>query len=444
MRIGIIGGGITGLTASYELSKKGHEVEIFEAEASAGGIAGVFSTDGYNLEKYYHHFFKSDMHIISQLAELGLQDRLLWKESSMGYYTDNKAYEFGTPASLLKFKPLPLADKLRFGMSVLKLMGTKDWRSLEEVTAKEWLVRNAGEKAFEKVWKPLLITKFGEQYDKVSMAWMWGKIRLRGSSKEKGKEVLGYIDGSTRMLFERLEEKLKANGAKLHLNSRVIGIKKNSAGFSLQTEQCRGEQCSPARETTNYNKIIAAIPLPVFGKLAENMLPGDYMDKIRSIEHTAVVCMVLVLKRSFGRFYWLNIGDESIPFGGLIEHTNLLDKSIYNNRHILYISNYLYKTGKFYGMGSEELLQEYIPYLRRINPEFDESWVEGVCTFRDEYAQPIIKCGYSRLKPGFQTPIEGLYTAHMCNIYPEDRGVNYAVRDGKAVAAHIMCNVKES
>ena len=432
MRIGIIGCGITGLTAAYMLAKKGHEVELFEAAAAVGGIAGAVQMDGFYLEKYYHHFFKSDKHIISLLDELGIGSELSWLESRMGYYSDNMVYEFGTPLSLLKFKPLPVMDKFKFGMSVLRLMGIKDWRTLEQVTAKEWLVENAGEKAFEKVWKPLLVTKFGEQYDSISMAWFWGKIRLRGTSKENGREVLGYINGSSNLLFERLTESLENNGAKINLNCRVESIKKDGAGFTLLTQQCRGEQCSPSKDS--FERIIAAVPLPIFGKLAESILPENYIDKISAAEHTSVICMVLMLKKSFSRYYWLNIGDESIPFGGLIEHTNLLDKSSYNNKNVLYISNYLYKDSKLYAMSSEELLKEYIPHLKKINPEFNESWVEGVYTFRDEYAQPIIKCGYSKIKPEFETPVAGLFTASMCNIYPEDRGVNYAVRDGRAVA----------
>jgi protoporphyrinogen oxidase len=436
MRIGIIGCGITGLTAAYVLTKKGHEVELFEEAATVGGIAGVEQMDGFYLEKYYHHFFKSDKHIISLLEELGIGSELLWRESKMGYYTDDMAYEFGTPQSLLKFKPLPFMDKFKFGMSVLRLMRIKDWRPLEQVTAKEWLMENAGEKAFEKVWKPLLVTKFGEQYDSISMSWFWGKIRLRGASKESGREVLGYINGSSSFLFERLTQSLEDSGVKINLNCRVQSIKKDREGFTLLTQQCRGEQCLPSNGS--FERILAAVPLPIFGKLAASILPENYIDKISAVEHTSVVCMVLMLKKSFSRFYWLNIGDESIPFGGLIEHTNLLDKSEYNNKNILYISNYLYKDSKLYGMSSEELLKEYIPHLKKINPEFDESWVEGVYTFRDEYAQPIIKCGYSKMKPEFETPVAGLFTASMCNIYPEDRGMNYAVRDGRAVAMCIM------
>lgn len=282
--------------------------------------------------------------------------------------------------------------------------------------------------AFEKVWKPLLVTKFGEDYDKVSMAWFWGKIKLRGTSKENGREVLGYIDGSSSLLFDSLERKLRDNGVKINLNTNIKAISRSGEGFAIETQQ----------GVASCDKVIAAVPLPVFGELAGSMLPQDYIKKIGAIKYTSVVCMLLIMKKSFGSFYWLNIGDESIPFGGLIEHTNLLDKSLYNNKNLLYISNYVYSDDKYYSMSDAELFREYLPHLKKVNPEFDESWVESIHTYRDEYAQPVIKCGYSKLKPTFETPVPGLYTASMCNIYPEDRGVNYAVRDGIAVAKLII------
>ena len=291
MRIGIVGGGMTGLTAAYELAKKGHEVELFEAADTVGGIAGAVQIDGFYLEKYYHHFFKSDTHILSLLEELGLGRRLLWKKSRMGYYSGDKVYAFGTPQSLLKFKPLNFYDKFRFGLSVLGLMAIKDWHALENVTARDWLVANAGEKAFEKVWKPLLVTKFGEEYDKVSMTWMWGKIRLRGTSKENGQEVLGYIDGSSSVLFERLTEVLQKKGVKINLNCKVEAIKKAGETFTL----CRGGDWLSKNNHLTFDRVLAAVPLPIFGELAAEILPKDYIDNISSIEHTSVVCMVLIL-----------------------------------------------------------------------------------------------------------------------------------------------------
>lgn len=427
MKIGIIGGGITGLTAAYELAKRNFQVEILEESNELGGIAGTFHLQGKNLEKYYHHYFKSDKYLISFLNEIGLEDSLKWHNTRMGYFTDLNLYDFGTPVSLIKFKPLGYIDKLRFGISVLKLMGTNNWKALEETTASRWMEHYAGKKAFENVWKPLLITKFGEDYDKISMAWLWGKIKLRGSSKEHGKEALGYLDGSNSILLDEIRHRLENMNASIITGCRVESAVKKDR-YLLNTSKGGFE----------YDIVLSTVPLPVSINICSDILPPEYIDSMKCIEYTSTSCMVLTLDRQFTKYYWINIGDESIPFGGLIEHTNMLPPEEYGGNHILYISDYMYSCNPLYMMDCSELLREYIPYLKRVNHSFDESWIKDAVLFKDEYAQPVIKMRYSQKKPEFTTPVEGLFIANMCNIYPEDRGVNYAVRDGMRVAAEII------
>lgn len=426
MKIGIIGAGITGLTAAYELSKRNMDVAVLEARPETGGIAGTAEYDGVMIEKYYHHFFKSDDHIISLIKELGIGDELKWYKSSMGFFSGEKLYDFGTPLSLLKFKPLHFWNKIRFGMAVLKILGINDHTSLEYVTAHEWILKNAGRGVYESIWRPLLVSKFGEQYKDISMAWLWGKIKLRGTSKENGREVLGYIRGSNKVLLNKLEKELKNRGIDIVLNCSVKSISK-SDGLMIET----------SKGSFQFDRIICTTQLPTFLNIARHILPESYIKEKGKIEYTSVVCMILILNRPFTKYYWLNMGDESIPFGGLIEHTNLLNRRDYNNNHILYISNYLYKDSPYYSMSENELLSQYIHHLKKVNPGFEESWVKKILLFKDEYAQPVIERFYSKIKPDFTTPVEGLYTAGMCNIYPEDRGMNYAVRDGIRVAEYI-------
>lgn len=429
MKIAVIGSGITGLAAAYELSKAGHHVEMLEKDSAAGGIAGTFGYDGFNLEKYYHHFFKSDKYTMELLKELGIQNKIHWLRSSMGFFIDGKCYDFGTPVSLLKLKPLSLWDKFKFGTATLKILGESDWKKLENITASEWILKNASKGVYDKIWKPLLATKFSEQYRDIAMSWLWGKIKLRGNSKENGKEVLGYIEGSEQLMIDRLLERLQEKNASVYYNCQVDSIMRNG---KLKV-RCGDKEME-------YDKIICTVPLPQFLKMAVEVLPQGYVKGLSSIEYTAVSCTILMLDRQFSKYYWLNIGDENIPFGGLIEHTNLLGTEEYGGRHILYISNYLYKSSPYYSMNEEELLNAYTPYLKRINPGFTKDWVKDVLVFRDEWAQPIIKKGYSIIKPGYETPVPGLYIANMCSIYPEDRGVNYAIREGIACARAAMDN----
>ena len=147
--------------------------------------------------------------------------------------------------------------------------------------------------------------------------------------------------------------------------------------------------------------------------------------------------MVLFMKKPFMKFYWLNNGNKDIPFGGLIEHTNFIDKKYYDNKHVLYISNYMYENDPLYSISKNELFKKYVPMLKTINQDFDPKNVERIEVFKERYAQPIITKNYSKIIPNFKIQEENIFIASMPQIYPEDRGLNYAIRLGIEVAKQI-------
>jgi protoporphyrinogen oxidase len=433
MKIAIVGGGFTGLAAAKKMLEAGHDITIIEKQPRLGGVASSINYEGTKLEIFYHHIFTSDKDIIALIKELGLQQELQWLESKMGFFVDGQIYEFGTPKSLLTFKPLPLVDKIKFGLSVLKLQSINDWRPLESITAKEWLLKYAGARAFSICWEPLLRAKFGEMYDKISMAWFWGKIKLRGStrSEAKTKEMLGYMKGS----FERLGEKLIE-----HLTNKGVLFKLNSNVVDISSTQQQARITYKDQEEEIYDRVLLTVPLPLVPTLVSG-LPADYVSNISQIQYTAVICSILKLKRAFSDIYWLNMGDPTIPFGGLIEHTNMVKDPAYNGKHILYISNYTFVNDPLYTADSATIMQEYMKHLKKINPDFSEDMIEEVQHFKSAYAQPIILCNYSSIKPDFETPLESIYIANMTHIYPEDRGMNYAIQTGYQVAEKILGGV---
>ncbi|NQU04619.1 MAG: FAD-dependent oxidoreductase [Calditrichaeota bacterium] len=179
MRVGVIGGGITGLTVAYELLKSGHEVVIVESEEQLGGLAGVVKMGDKYIERYYHHFFKTDTELISLLNELELSDDVAWLESQIGYYHDENVYKFGKPADLLKFEPLNWLDKLKFGFSVLYFQKKSTWGDLDDISISDWFKKYRSVKVYEKIWKPLLKAKFGADYRSIAASWLWGRIHPR-------------------------------------------------------------------------------------------------------------------------------------------------------------------------------------------------------------------------------------------------------------------------
>jgi len=428
-RVGIIGGGVAGLTAAYRLLQRGHEVHVFEAGDSWGGLVRTFDVGGGRLECFYHHIFTTDTTIVALLQELGLSPRLVWRDSKVGIYYQGRLYPFVTPIDLLRFTPVGLVDRLRLGLMGLYLRRQRDGERFLRVTARQWVSRFAGERNWQVVWGPLFRGKFGDMGDQVSMIWLWNKVRLRFSSRRGGplqKEVLGYLLGSFGLLVDELVARVRALGGHLHASSpveRVVVEDGRATGVRLADGSFL-----PA------DAVVATVANRIFLRLVPEV-PPDYAALCQGIPYQDALCLVLALRRPLTRFYWLNINDRGFPFLALVEHTNFIGPENYGGHHVLYISNYLEKGHRYFDLSEEELWREYRPYLARINPDFDDSWVVERWLFKGPDAQPVFTVENAGRVPPHRTPIAGLYLANMSQIFPEDRGQNYSIRLGEQVAA---------
>lgn len=436
MKVGIIGAGAAGLAAAYELTLAGVEVSVYEKASFVGGQASTFDVESTPLERGYHHLFTSDTDILALMSEIGLSDRMEWYESKVGIFYDGKIFNLVTPLDLLKFSPLSIIDRIRMGLVTMILKTKKDWESLETVTTDEWIKTWAGKRVYEVVWGPLLRGKFGDRhYTEIGMPWFWGKIHTRFASRGKNmaKELLGYPKGSFGEIFDTLTKKIELMGGTVKLStgvSKIIIEKGKAVGLSIESN-------SKQEVTQRFDAILSTTPSFVFPKLVPKM-PKEYEERLTTVQYMSAVLIILILDRPLTNVYWLNVADRSIPFVGVIEHTNMIDSSFYGGKHIVYLSNYLNIDHRLYQMDHKQLLEEYLPHIKKINPDFEESWIEKTYYHKVGAAQPIIGINYSQRIPSHKTPFEGLYLANTTQIYPEDRGTNYSVRMGREVAKLLL------
>ncbi len=424
--IAIVGAGLAGLTAALRLTEAGYRVRIFERYAKPGGLARALEVGGEPLEAFYHHLFTTDSHYIDLAEELGLADDIEWLPSRMGIWTDGRLWNFGTPMSLLRFHPLGFADKLRFGLSTLWLQRQEDPTPFESVTAADWIRRHQGEQTWRTVWGPLLYQKFAEDAEKVAMVWLWRKISLRGRSRSRSGmgERLGYMRGSFMALVEALSARIEARGGSFHLTRPVRRLERDSRGFAIETRH----------ETFRADRVLVAAPVPDHLEIAGHLLADDERTNLEQLRATGAICTILELSESLTPYYWLNIADRDMPFGGLIEHTNYIPATRYGGRVLLYISNYLFLDHPLYRAGKKAVLETYLPHLKRINPAMEPSWILASHHFRADYAQPVVTVDYRGQVPDMRTSVSGLYLCSMAQIFPEDRGQNYAIAYGDRVA----------
>jgi protoporphyrinogen oxidase len=429
LRVAIVGGGVAGLTASYRLLQAGHDVALYEAAPELGGLVRTFDAGGEPLEAFYHHIFMTDTHIVDLINELGLGERLVWKDSKVAFYHGGKLWPFVTPLDLLRFGPLPLPDRIRLGLAGLWLRRQENWHGYESITAWEWVRKYAGQNALDVIWGPLLRGKFADQAEEVAMAWLWSKIRLRFSSRKTGasqREQLGYVMGSFGVYLRELEKRIRAAAAvETSAPVKKITVSGGARVDGLELEDGR---------RVDVDAVIACIPSERFLPMAPN-LGADYERRVKAARWQWALCYVLALKHQLTPQYWVNISDADTPFIALIEHTNFIEKERYGGNHMLYLSNYLTPNHEWFSLTDEELDSLYLPHLSKFNPNFDRDWIVNRWVFKGQNAQPVIRCHYRDDLPDHRTPVPGLYLANMQQIYPEDRGQNYSIRMGNQVAA---------
>lgn len=428
--IGVIGGGFGGLAAAYDLARAGHRVIVFEADSELGGLAGTFPAGGTRLEKFYHHWFTNDRHVMELIQELGLADSVHIRPTATGMYYANSLFRLASPLDVLRFTPLSLINRVRLGLLVLKARRTRDWKRLDTISAADWLRDLAGPEVYRVVWEPLLRGKFCDDAEDVSAAWFWAKLVLRGGSRGKGgNENLAYFTGGFQALADHMAAEIGRMGGQIRKSTPVTG---------LDVRQGRIAGLQMRDETVPCDAVVSTAAFPILAHLVKPHVEAGYAQQLNDVKYLANICLVLLLDRSLSSLYWMNVNDPGFPFVGIIEHTNFEPPETYEGQHVVYLSKYLPPSDALYRMADDDVLSFALPHIQRMFPQFRAEWVRSAHVWRAPYAQAVVSRGYAARLPGRRSPIDGLYVSTMAQIYPEDRGTNYAIREGRETARQIL------
>jgi protoporphyrinogen oxidase len=426
MKIAIIGAGFGGMAAAFDLQKAGHKVTIFEAADYAGGLASGFKELHWNwsVEKFYHHWFQTDKPMLDLIRELGWEDRVLFPRPLTVMYHDGQFYPFDSVLKMALFPGLGWGlDKIRFGFVGLFLRLTNNWKALEKITADSWMLKWAGKNVYQKMWEPLLVGKFGPYYKDVNMAWMWARIKARTTR-------LGTFQGGFQKFADDFAERLRMMGVEIRLQTRVKFVKP-APDKGLLVD---------AGLIESFDRVLVTTSPYLLSRICPD-LPENYLQGLLKLKSMGAVVMVLSLKRQLSEkgYYWFNLPkEEGYPFLALVEHTNFVSTENFGGEHIVYAGDYLEEGHEYFSISKNELLERFMPAFKKFNPAFDKDWINKVWVFSTNYAQPVPLVNHSKNIPPIETPIRGLYFASMSQVYPWDRGTNFAVEIGRRAARLIL------
>jgi protoporphyrinogen oxidase len=376
-------------------------------------MASSYSIDGYHIEKYYHHIFTGDKELISLIEELGLSHKLEWLRGSTGYYFDGRIYPMNTPFEILK--ALPLMDVLRLTRLVLKARTIKDTAPYDDITAKEWIINTAGESVYNNFFLPLLSSKFGNNKEKVSAAWLLGRVRIRSNRGAKG-ERLGYMREGFHALIEAMAGNIRKRGGRIRYGN---ASKIETANGAVQGVIVDGE-------LIECDRVISTLAPIVLEKIIDTGLLGLDLN----IGYQGTACALFGLTgKIMDDVYWLNIKDN-VPFGAVIEHTNFAPISDYGE-HLMYVTSYFQDADSVLWKSSdEEVIEIYLKGLEKLFHGFREK-VKWWRLRRDMDTAPVYEVGYGKKVLPYKTNIRGLYLAGMFSgaNYPE-RSMNGSIKAG--------------
>lgn len=407
MRIGVIGGGISGLTVAWELQKRGHDVALFEKAPSAGGLISTFDCAGIPIEKFYHFLCRNDDGYVMLCEELGIADRIRWVPSRTGFYYDGKLWPFSTPIDLIRFTPLSFIERIRFGLFALEARFRSEWKQLDAIPARPWLIDRIGQRAYDMIWDPLLAFKFGNRHESISAAWVWHRVHRVARSKGR----MGYLEGGSALLLDTLLDRIRKDGVDVRESCGVSKMHCDESGVQgIDLEDGGTYEC---------DAIVSAAPLHIVHKLLPEKFT-NFREAIDAVDYIGVVCAVYRLKKRVTNNFWLNIHDPRMKCNGLIEFTNL-NPVAPNGESIVYVPYYIATDAPFYSLSDEEIHEQSFSYIQMVQPKISGGDIIAHNVFRAPFAQAICTVNFLETRPRASGVIPNFYMLDSVYQYPEDR-----------------------
>lgn len=421
MRIGIIGGGLMGMAIAARVAASGHRTVLFERAPQPGGLATWHDFGPFTWDRFYHVILPTDSELIAFIGELGLEGELHWTPTQTGYYVDRHFYSLSSNIDFLRFPPLSLWNKFRLAATIIYCSRISDWRALEQVTVEDWLVRTCGRSTFEKFWKPLLLAKLGVNYKRVSAVFIWSYIKRLFSARDASaqKEHLGYVSGGYHRVFRQVESRIAASGGEIRLRSVVEAVRPGrDRGMEIR--------CDGGSEP--FDKVIFTGPTNVLRDTAHPALV-DVPAGGRDVEYLGVVCMAVVTRRPFTPYYVLNIGDETVPFTGVIGMSTVVDSGQTAGLHLTYLPKYVLSTDPLLGASDDDIRRSFLPALSAMYPDIEDKGVESVHINRAVKVQPLQVLGYSSLVQPARTRHPDFYVVNTAQFVNNTLNNNEVIRN---------------
>jgi protoporphyrinogen oxidase len=412
-RIGIVGGGVLGVTLALRLAEAGADVTLLERGSQVGGLAATFDFGGHQVDRFYHVITPADSRMIEMAEEVGLGDQLRFQGVGAGFYADGEMHDFNGVGDLLRFSPLSPLARLRLGMFVAQCQFRGTPEKLDRVPLEDWLRRQCGRQVVERIWKPLLATRFDGDPSGLPATYLWARTRRMSGARDKktsGGEAMGHIVGGHQRLIDAMVDRARSLGVEIVTDAPVSGLTTAEDG-SVTGVRLDGE-------TLYFDLTIPTLQPPALRFL----LPERHQSLLAPYPERwlGCVCVIVKVKRSLLPYYAVNIVEDT-PLTSAVETTQVIGTDHTDGHHLVYMPKYCAPDAPEQSEDDESIYRRFTDYLARLSPGFSRDEVVDWTVQRAKLVEPVHQLradrGPLRMAP-IWPGVEGLALASNAQIYP--------------------------
>lgn len=405
--VGVVGGGILGMTTALRLAEAGVKVSVYERAPDLGGLVGSFDFDGRPVDRFYHVNLPTDDRVLGLAEELGLRDRFRFRPTKVGFYGDGRLFSMTTPKEFLTFPLLSMPQRVRLAAFVARCQLIRSHEQLDALPLVEWLERTNGKRVTERLWRPLLDSKFDGQYDDLPATYIWARTKRMSKTRDKsGAEVMGWLEGGYTTLIDAIERRVRELGGEIHPSTQVDQIAGSESGATGIVVE---GQYRP------FDFVLCTLAPPQAASvLAPNLKRHAHAERFR---YLGVACLLLRTTRSISPYYHLNITDRRVPLTTIVETTHVVDPE-HVGGHLLYITRYVDPSSELHERPAEEVEAELLRHARTIFPALTDDVIVSRKVQRARITEPVHLVGGAANIPEL-FPAPGLALASLAHVYPE-------------------------
>ncbi|WCB95827.1 hypothetical protein DSM104299_04578 [Baekduia alba] len=425
--IGIVGGGLLGVGVAYRLACQGESVTLYERDARLGGLAGTTDLGGYDVDRYYHAVLPTDDRVLALAKEMGIgDDEIRMRRLGVGFFHDGELASMSTPKELLTFPGLAMRDRLALIVFVARCQLLKDNAALEDIPLEPWMRKMAGDRLWDRLWRPLLESKFDGRYHDLPATYLWSRMRRTAGTRDRsGQEVMGWIHGGYQELVDRLGREVQRRGGRIRTSTTVSAI---------PSQDGRALGVVVDGQLHAHDLVLTTQLRPALdGMLSEELRDVLGPDRNR---YLGIVCLVMRVRKSVSPYYALNITDRSVPITSIVETTHAVDPEAVGG-HLVYVPHYVDPSNPDLERPSADITAEYLGHVQRIFPDFSPDDVIASQVARARVAEPVHTVGVAP-RGGALFPAAGLAVASSAHIYPEIVNGQAILGVADSVAEQIM------